>query len=135
MAACRSEIAQISRKRLAQVAVAAIRRIAQQVGSFFRENLCSKPFPYFYGKFIDRRNARDERYARASACRTKIKLLSCTLVRNCFYPFRNTKWKLSCRMGFRFATANLYRRRRGEFVCAQEDVGERIRYKRSGFRL
>src|SRR5206468_6672890 len=40
MAASRPEIAQISREGLAQVGVAAVRRITQQVGSFFRENLC-----------------------------------------------------------------------------------------------
>src|SRR5215475_5027577 len=55
-----SEIAQVSRECVAQIRIAAIRRITQQVGAFLRENLCSKPFPYPYWKFIDRRDTRDE---------------------------------------------------------------------------
>src|SRR4026208_2564170 len=96
-----SEIAQISRKRVAQIGVAAIRRITQQVGSLLRENLCSKPLPHPYGKFIDRRNARDKRNARASACCSEIKLFSYTLVRKCFHPVSNAHARLSPTLSLR----------------------------------
>src|SRR5438094_7292605 len=118
-----SEIAQVSGKCVAQVEVAAIRRITQKVGPLLRENLCSKPFPYSYRKFIHRRNTRDERDARASACCPKIKLFSYALVRNCFHPIRNAKGRLSRWMGFGSATADSSR---GEFVCAQKGVRERV---------
>src|SRR6266568_4429380 len=118
-----SEIAQIRRKCVAQVEVAAIRRITQKVGSFLRENLCPKPLPYAYGKLIDRWNARDKRNARAGACRPEIKLFSGTLVRNCFHPVRNANSRLNRRMGFRFATADSSR---SEFLCAQKALRERV---------
>src|SRR4030095_3502407 len=100
--------------------------------SLFRQNLCSKPFPDAYGKFINSRNARDKRNARASARRSKIELFSYTLVRNCFHPVRNTKARLSRRTGFRCAAADSPR---SEFVCAQEALRERVCYKRPRFGL
>src|SRR4029453_8240071 len=122
MAASRSEIAQISRECLAQVGVAAIRRITQQVGSFFRENLCSKPFPHSYRKFIDCRNTRDKRDARAGTCCAKIKLLSYPVVRKCSDSIENAKGRLSGRMSYRL-------------VCAQKGVRKRVCYKRPRFGL
>src|SRR5262245_48874997 len=132
MTARRPEIAQISRKRVAQIWVAAIRRVTQQVGSFLRENLCSKPLPDAYGKFIDCRNARDKRNARASACRSKIELFSYAPVRNCFHPVRNAKARLSRRTSLRRAMADSSR---SEFVCAQEALRERVCYKCPRFGL
>src|SRR4030095_16956648 len=122
MTASRSEIAQISRKRFAQVGVAAIRRITQQVSSFLRENLCSKPFPHSYRKFIDCRNTRDKRDARASTCCSKIKLLSYPVVRKCSDSIGNAKGRLSGRMSYRL-------------VCAQKGVRERVCYECSRFGL
>src|SRR5436190_2647749 len=122
MTASRSEIAQISRECLAQVGVAAIRPITQQVGSFFRESLCSKAFPHSYRKFIDCRNTWDKRDARAGACCSKIKLLSDTVVRNCSHPVRNAKGRLRGGMSHRL-------------VCAQKALRERVCYKRPRFGL
>src|SRR5205823_10686350 len=53
-----SEIAQVRCDCLAQVDVAAIRRITQQVNAFFCQNLSSETFPCSYWKFIDGGNAR-----------------------------------------------------------------------------
>jgi len=52
-----SKIAQVGCDCLAQIGVAAIRGITQQVGSLFRKHLCSEPFPHRYWKFIDCRMA------------------------------------------------------------------------------
>ena len=48
-----SKIAQIGCDCLAQIGVATMGPVSQQGGSLFGENLCSKPFPYCYGKFVD----------------------------------------------------------------------------------
>ncbi len=71
MTARRSEIAQVCCNCLAQVEVAAIRRIAQQVDAFFCQNLSSKAFPDSYWKFVDCGNTRDQRDAWSCARRPR----------------------------------------------------------------
>jgi hypothetical protein len=52
------EITQVGRDRVAQIGVAAIRAIAQQIRSLLRQDLRAETFPDRNGKFIHRRNAR-----------------------------------------------------------------------------
>src|SRR5438045_753307 len=80
-----SEIAQVRCDCLAQVDVAAIRRITQQVNAFFCQNLSSETFPCSYWKFIDCGNARHQRDAWSRARRPEVELISNACIRNCFY--------------------------------------------------
>ena len=96
-----SEIAQVCCDCLAQVSVAAIRRIAQQVDAFLRQNLRSEAFPDGYRKFVDCRNARDQRDACSCGRCSEIKLISDARIRNCSHAIRDAKWALDWLVGFR----------------------------------
>src|SRR2546423_12277977 len=95
-----SEIAQVRCDCLAQVDVAAIRRITQQVNAFFCQNLSSGTFPCSYWKFIDGGNARHQRDAWSRARRPEVELISNACIRNCFYAFRDASWTLNWLGGF-----------------------------------
>src|SRR6266513_4671844 len=135
MTTSRSEIAQIRRECLAQTGVAAIRRITQQVGPLFCKDLCPKPLPHSYRKFIDRRNTRDKRNARASSCCSKIKLFPHSPVRNCSHPIGNANERFHRRICFRSATASSSRRMARKLIYAQIGVRERICYECARFGL
>ena len=122
MTACRSEIAQISRKCLAQVGVAAIRRVAQQVDAFFRQNLRSEALPHSDRKFIYCGNARDQRNPCACARCPEVKLISDASIRNCFHAIGNANGALDRLVGFRLASR-------------QKSFGKKTRNKCSGRRL
>src|SRR5262245_55482405 len=96
----RPEITQVCCTCLAQVSVAAVRRIAQQVDAFLRQNLRSEAFPYSYWKFVDCRNACDQRDACARPRCPEVKLISDTRIRNCSHAIRDAKWALDWLVGF-----------------------------------
>src|SRR4030095_16139116 len=97
----RSEIAQVCCDCLAQVSVAAIRRIAQQVDAFLRQNLRSEAFPDVHRKFVDCRNAGDQRDACVRGRCAEVKLISDARIRNCSHAIRDAKWALDWLVGFR----------------------------------
>src|SRR3954447_23617041 len=101
MTARRSEIAQVRCYCLAQIGVAAIRRITQQGNAFFCQHLSSKTFPDGYWKFVDCWNARDQRDAWSCARRPEVKLISNASIRNCFYAVRDANWTLNWLVSFR----------------------------------
>src|SRR6476620_12342002 len=96
-----SKIAQVRCDCLAQVDVAAVRRIAQQVDAFFCQNLSSETFPSSYWKFVDGGNARQQRDAWSRARRSEVKLISNASIRNCSYAIRDANWALDWLVGFR----------------------------------
>src|SRR5262249_13686323 len=96
-----SEIAQVCCDCPAQVSVAAIRRISQQVDAFLRQNLRSEAFPDSHRKFVDCRNARHQRDAWARARCPEVKLISDARIRNCSHALRDAKWTLDWLVGFR----------------------------------
>src|SRR4030095_12487077 len=83
-----SEIAQVRCKCLAQVDIAAVRRISQQVNAFLCQNLRSEPFPYSHRKFVDGWNARYQRDAWSSSCRPEVELIPNAFIWDCFYAVR-----------------------------------------------
>src|SRR5260370_14517931 len=117
-----SKIAQVGCDYLAQIGVAAIRGITQQVGSLFRKHLRPQPFPHCYWKFIDCRMAGNQGDACGGFGYPKIKLFYHTLIRNCFHALSDAKWSLACWEHCRFD-------------CVQKSLGERLRHKHSGSRL
>src|SRR4029434_4982970 len=94
MSARCSELGQVRCKCLAQVDVAAIRRISQQVNAFLCQNLSSKAFPYSYRKFVDGRNACHQRDAWSRSRRSEIELIPSALIRNCSCAIRDASWTL-----------------------------------------
>src|SRR5215472_3932663 len=100
MTARRSEIAQVRCKCLPKVDVAAIRRVTQQVNTFFCQNLGSKPFPNSYWKFVDCRDARDQRDAWPCARRSQLELVSDTFIGNCSCAVRDASWALDWLLRF-----------------------------------
>src|SRR4029077_18846370 len=96
-----SEIVQVRCDCLAQVCVAAVRRIAQQVDAFFCQNLSSESFPYSYWKFVDGRNARHQQDACAPPRCPEVKLISNASIRNCSCAVRDANWAFDWLVGFR----------------------------------
>ena len=101
MTARRSEIAQVRCNCLAQIGVATIRRVAQQVDAFLCQNLRSEAFPYSHWKFVDCRNTRDQRDACSCGRRSEIKLISNACIRNCSCAIGDANWALDWLVGFR----------------------------------
>src|SRR6516162_7335430 len=58
--------------------------------SFLRENLCSKSFPYFDRKFVERSDSGNKGDARRPGD-SKIELFSDSLIRNVFYAMRKAR--------------------------------------------
>src|SRR4029453_7687489 len=96
-----SEITQVRCDCLAEVRIAAIRRIAQQVNAFFCQNLRSESLPDGYWKFVDGWDARHQGDARSRPRRTEIELISNACIRNCFYSVRDASWALNWFVDFR----------------------------------
>ena len=59
------------------------------MSSLFCEDLCSESFPYFDGKFVERREGGNKGDA-GRACDPVIKLFSNAFIRNISYPVRKT---------------------------------------------
>src|SRR6266699_6660766 len=102
MTARPSKITKISCDCLAQICVATIRGMTQQVSSLFCENLCPESFPNVDGKFVNRGDAGDQRDTWCSIRRPEIELFSSSLIRICLHAFGNVRWPFNLRKGFRF---------------------------------
>src|SRR6266567_2628012 len=114
-----SKIAQVSCDCLAQIGVATIRRMAQQVGSLFGENLCPETFPNGDWEFVNCGNAGDQRDTWSSIRRPEIELFSSSLIRNCCHALGNARWPFNFRKRFQFA-------------CAKEGFRKRVCHECSG---
>ena len=103
MTARRAEVAQVGCKRLAQIGVATILRVAQKIDAFPCQNLRSQAFPYSYWKFVHCGNTRDKRHTCSCGRCSQIKLISDAFIWNCFCAVREANRALDGLVGFRLA--------------------------------
>ena len=113
MTARPSKITKISCDCLAQICVATIRGMTQQVSSLFCENLCPESFPNVDGKFVNRGYAGDQRDTWSGVRRSEIELFSSSLIRNTPDALRNARRAMYLAPSFGLS-------------CAQKSFGKRV---------